>query len=198
MSGMGGLSIARGGMIRRRYAYRVAEPAVADELVDVPIPVWSTKSFVASWSGAMKPGLVESNLVHPNGAPGSAIGTFVNRMPFEEIHNCVAFYAGQAYPLPGGIILKDEAVQLVLDKGTPASKWLQDEGKLAAVLTRARAYTGKPSAAPAASEAGDGGLTLWGMMFHEMSLRNDEGVLSAQRLAPHPRSIVAPDGREPG
>jgi hypothetical protein len=182
---VGGPQGGRGGFVRRRYAYHTdpAAGVVADGMTDVPIQVWSTKSFTARWSGKLDPKapVVESRLEHPPGDPTKVIGAFVNRMPFDRLSDCVAFYAGQAYPLPGGVILKGQTVRLVLDKGESARKWLQERGQLADLLARASAYTGRTdpragtrsAAAPAAPGAA---LPLLGVMFHEAALSYDEGV----------------------
>lgn len=181
----GGPRGGRASLLRRRYEYHTdpATGTVADGLTGVPVQVWSTKSFTANWSAAIDPAapVVESRLVHPPGDPARAIGTFVNRMPFPAVTDCVAFYAGQAYPL--GTILGGQEVRLVLDRGQPATQWLQDSGQLAEVLARAPAGGPAPvavnrSGAPAAPTAGAAGaLPLWGVLFHEAALRNDEGVI---------------------
>src|SRR5436309_3311439 len=98
----------------------------------------------------------------------------MNRMPFEAVTDCVAFYAGQAYPL--GTIMNGQEVRLVLDRGQPAAQWFQDRGQLAELLSRAQAFGGAAatvkkldSAAPTPAIT-SGGLPLWGLLFHETSL----------------------------
>ena len=178
---VGGPRGGRAGLLRRRYQYHtdVTSDRVADGLIGVPIQVWSTKSFTANWAGTFDPAapVLESRLEHPPGDPGRAIGTFVNRMPFPAVTDCVAFYSGQAYPL--GTIVNGQEVRLVLDKGVPAAQWLQENGQLADLLARAPpgdAVAGR-SAVPTPAAYGRG-LPLWGLLFHEASLRNDEGVIA--------------------
>ena len=178
---VGGPRGGRASLIRRRYAYHVDPQAgvVANGLEGVPIQVWSTKSFTATWSGAMDPvaPAVESRLEHPSGAPTRVVGTFVNRMPFEQVTDCVAFYAGQAYSI--GTILKGQEVRPVLDKGQPATAWLQERSELATIFARVsadRSGTSRYGSQPAAT--GPSSLTLWGLLFHESALRNDEGVIA--------------------
>ena len=66
----------------------------------------------------------------PGSRPGDAvIGTFVCRLPVPVLSDCVVFYAGQAYPLPGGTIRSGETVRLVFDGGVPANDWLKKEGR---------------------------------------------------------------------
>lgn len=196
----GGPRGGRAGLLRRSYAYAApADPRdgrdVAHGLSGVPVPTWATKGFAGEWVGGFpdKDVLVESRLEHPPGDPAKAIGTFVNRLPAPELTDCVAFYAGQAYPL--GTILSGQEVRLVLDRGTPAGQWLQENGRLPDLLAPA---TGRAGAAAR-------GLPLWGLLFHEAALRNDEGVLprnasvrrldQSWRLTPDNRHEVVVVGR---
>jgi hypothetical protein len=178
----------RGGrpsLLRRTYRYHVGE----DGLENVPVQVWSTKSFVANWSAALQANnssLVESRLEHPPGNRSAVIGTFVNHLPIPVLSDCVAFYAGEAYPLPGGTIRPGETIRLVMDKGTPASQWLQKESRLEEVLRRVPSYADRPttakiaSAQPATSGSQallDNSFPFWGVFFHEASLSFGEGVI---------------------
>ena len=209
---VGGPRAGRASLLRRNYGYHSdANGAIADGLDNVPVQVWSTKSFSANWAGTLDPlwPVVESKLEHPPGDPSKAIGTFVNRMPFEAVTDCVAFYAGQAYPL--GTILKGQEVRLVLDRGQLGSQWLQDRGQLADLLSRGQAFGGaasasnKPGTAAPAPVPTSSNLPLWGLLFHEASLKNDEGVVprnaslrrldQSWRLAPDNRSEVIVVGR---
>ena len=171
----------RASLLRRNYGYHATEGAIADGLENVPVQVWSTKSFSANWTGSIDPALpvVESRLEHPPGDPTKVIGTFVNRMPFEAVTDCVAFYAGLAYPL--GTIVNGQEVRLVLDRGQPAAQWLQERGQLADLLGRGQSFGGASSTAnksgTTSSQNASSHLPLLGMLFHEASLRNDEGVV---------------------
>lgn len=166
----GGPRGVRPGLLRRRYEYHADGRAVADRLDGVPVQVWSTKGFVANWTGTGE--LAESRLEHPPADPTAAVGTFVNRVPV-ELTDGVAVYAGQAFPL--GTLLPGQEVRLVLDKGQPAARYFQDNARLAELL-------GTAAGGPAAGR----GLPLAGLLFHEAALRNDEGVIprnaSARRL----------------
>jgi len=180
---LGSPRAGRASLLQRKYAYQTDGDQIADRMIGVPIQIWSTKAFVANWTGRLddRAPVVDSRLEHPVGDPTKAIGTFVNRMPFEAVTDCVAFYAGQAYPI--GTIVKDQEVRLVLDHGQPAPQWFQERGQLADLFSRAQAFGGAapagsrssgPAVAPSTSFMG---LPLWGMLFHEASLRNDEGVV---------------------
>ena len=174
----------RANLLRRSYHYHSGE----DGLENVPIQVWSTKSFAANWSGSISghPTIIESRLEHPPGDPSTVIGTFVNRLPVPLLTDCVAFYAGQAYPLPGGTIRSGETIRLVFDKGTLASQWLQKESRLEEVLRRVPSYAERPGAGKAAAgipvptsnlSPMDGSFPFWGVLFHESSLTYAEGVI---------------------
>jgi hypothetical protein len=179
----------RGGrpsLLRRSYRYHAGE----DGLENVPVQVWSTKSFTANWSYDLPPAgssaLVESRLEHPPGDRTAAIGTFVNRLPIPVLSDCVAFYAGQAYPLPGGTIRAGETVRLVLDKGIPAAQWLQKESRLEELLRRVPTYAERPSSAKITTlqsastgpqSPADSSFPFWGVYFHEASLTFGEGVI---------------------
>lgn len=188
----GGPRGGRTGLLRRSYEYTAgADPRDNRDfgrgLTGVPVPTWATKGFAGQWEGRFpNEPLIESRLEHPPGDRTKAVGTFKNNLPVPELTDCVAFYAGQAYPL--GTILSGQEVRLVLDKGTPAGQWLQENGKLADLLGGASGRAGATAR----------GLPLWGLLFHEAALRNDEGVIprnaSARRLDQSWR--LAPDNRD--
>lgn len=203
---VGGPRGGRASLLRRRYDLEAGPGDVAGVLSGVPVPVWSTKAFSGNWAAPLDPAspVVESRLEHPPGDPAKAIGTFVSRMPVPELTDAVAFYAGQAYPL--GTLVPDQEVRLVLDRGQPAAQFLQDRGGLAELLPRAPgADRGK--AGEAAVRDASKGLPLWGVLFHEAALRNDEGVIprnaslrrldQSWRLSPEHRGEVIVVARAP-
>ena len=206
----------RASLLRRSYRYHSDEKGVADGLEKVPIQVWSTKSFVANWSGQLNPAapVVESHLEHPAADPGDVIGTFVNRLPVPVLSDCVAFYAGQAYPIPGGTIRSGETIRLVLGKGEQSTQWLQKESQLKnGLLARIPASSQRvgaqkaigPQTGTATSTALGGPLPLLGLLFHESSLRYGEGEIPGNaslrrldqswRLSPENRNEVILVGR---
>jgi hypothetical protein len=208
------LGAPRGGrasLLRRNYRYHADADSLADGLEKVPVQVWSTKSFIARWSAAIDPAWfdpdpkdpVNRRLEHPRDPELAAgvTGTFVNRLPIPVLSECVVFYAGQAYPLPGGTIRSGDTIRLVLDSGTMATDWLKKESKMDLVLGRGavaadRALPAK-GAAQAGPTAGDGPLPLLGFLFHEASLTYGEGVIprnaSLRRLDQSWR--LSPDNR---
>jgi hypothetical protein len=205
----------RGGqasLLQRRYNYHTGDRGLASGLEQVPIQVWSTKSFVANWSSPIGPAeLVESRLSHPPGDPEAVIGTIVNRLPVPVLSDCMLFYAGQAYPLPGGTLHSGDTVRVVLDKGTLATQWLQKESGLESVLLRVPAYAERPGASRAAAQSVAASspkgvaFPLWGLLFHEAALPYAEGVVprnaslrrldQSWRLTPANRNEVILVGR---
>ncbi|QJW92739.1 hypothetical protein [Frigoriglobus tundricola] len=193
----------RPGLVRRKYAIHSDGADVADGLENVPIQVWSTKAFSANWSDRLGASAVRSALVHPPGDPTKVIGTFAHDLPVPALTECVVFYAGQAYPLTGDVILRNEPVRVVLDQGTATNQWLQTKGQLDALLNRVQSYAERPG--PKAGQrpaqqvaAFSGALPLWGVLFHEGALKNEEGVVprnaSLRRLDQSWR--LTPDNRD--
>lgn len=213
---VGGTRGGRASLLGRKYAYHTDSRGATDGLEKVPIQVWSTKSFEANWSSRLDPGSgVEAQLEHPPGDPATVIGTFVNRLPVPALHDCVAFYAGTAYPLPGGTIHSGDTVRLVFDKGVPAHQWLQKESRLRELFelggisserAAAAKVTGAQPAAQAATPSTTGkALPLLGVLFHESALTYSEGVIprnaslrrldQSWRLTPDNRNEVVIVGR---
>jgi hypothetical protein len=152
----------------------------------VPIQVWSTKAFSANWSAGLNPvsgpRRLDSDLAHPPGERTKVVGSFTHDLPVPALTDCVAFYAGNAYPLPGEVIVRGGRVRLVLDPGMPATQWLQTNGKLESLLTRVQAYAERPGQKAGQRQQvqplSGGPLPLWGLLFHEAALRKDEGVIA--------------------
>jgi hypothetical protein len=196
---------------------------VADGLESVPIQVWSTKAFSTNWTSyinrmpltaALTPerpsqwSPVQYSLVHPPGDRTKVVGTFRHDLPVPVLTDCVAFYAGQAYPLPGEVIVRGQPTRLVLDQGTPANQWLQTNGKLESLLGRVQAYAERPGQKASQKQqpqALAGPLPMWGVLFHEGTLKNEEGVYARNaslrrldqswRLTPENRDEVIVVGR---
>jgi hypothetical protein len=181
----------RPGLMRRRYAIHATADAVGDGLEQVPIQVWSTKAFSANWSGTLSAGprapggpapQLADDLFHPPGDPTKVIGTFTHYLPVPVLTDGVAFYAGNAYPLPGGVIARGERVRLVLDQPTPANQWLQNNGQSDALLGHSQAYRERPGQKTVLRQQGPpqalAGLPLWAVLFHEGTLKNEENTFA--------------------
>jgi hypothetical protein len=108
-------------------SYRYAHDASG--LRDVAIPIWTTKSFSASWSAVLGGMPLAADLHYHPGDPEQRLeGTLLNQLPvtLEEVY---LFYGNKAYPLatlkPGG----DHGLPLVvtLDQGRAESpeRWAQ-------------------------------------------------------------------------
>lgn len=171
----------RASLLRRSYRYHSDADAVAGGLEKVPVQVWSTKSFVANWSGRIPPGRFDppagtgDPLYHPPGDPNLVAGAFTLNLPVPVLSDCVLFYAGQAYPLPGGgTVRSGETIRPAWDKLTPAPQWLQKEAGLREVLQRVPTYAARPGARPAAASPPTGFFPPWGVLFHEGSLTYGE------------------------
>lgn len=173
---IGGPRGGRASLLRRRYEVAGAD-GVAGELSGVPVPIWASRAVAANWSAPLDAAapVVESRLEHPPGDRAKAVGTFVTRLPFPELTDAVAFYAGQAFPL--GTLVPDTEVRLVLDRGTPVTQYLQDKAGLAELYARVPGADRTPGKTAPAAATGPTEFPMWGVLFHEAALRNDEGVI---------------------
>ena len=84
------------GLFSRTYKYQ----PFARGLRDVPIPVWTTKSFTGSWEAALDKSKLpfESQLTYDVGKPGPVAGTIKNNLPF-ELHNVCLVVGDEFYEL---------------------------------------------------------------------------------------------------
>ena len=144
----------RASLLRRTYRYHTGDGRVADGLEKVPVQVWSTKSFTANWTATIDRDLFDPKPSDPNNStdvenarrmqlkhPAADLmaveGWFVNRLPVPVLSDCVLFYAGKAYPIPGGTIRAGETIRFPLETGQMANDWLKKESKLEDLLRRA-------------------------------------------------------------
>jgi hypothetical protein len=124
-SGMGGMGRPRSqGLFRRAYEYA---PDAAG-LVGVPIPVWSTKAFTASWESPL-PQLPFTADLHYNPAePEQLHGTLKNNLP-GNLSDAWIYYGGKWYPFEGGLPRARAGGQPVKvspdpNRGTKADVWI--------------------------------------------------------------------------
>ena len=92
-----GRSAGSPGLFRRAYVY--AEDASG--LEGVPIQVWSTKSFTASWQAALSEDrpLFQAELTHSKGQTGEQLtGSVTSRLPV-DLEDAVLIYRNTRYPL---------------------------------------------------------------------------------------------------
>jgi hypothetical protein len=131
-SGAGGVGRARsqGGLFRRAYDYAPE----ATGMIRVPIQVWATKNFVASWDVPLDPSkpIVVANLEHPRGNPDAITGSITSNFPV-PLQN-VAIYqvhggSGRWYPmenlLPGVPQRLDNI--LAAGNGQEVGSWINSE-----------------------------------------------------------------------
>jgi len=93
--GMGGMGRQRSqGLFRRAYEYA----GDGAGLQGVPIAVWSTKSFTASWEAPLAQLPFRADLHYKPAEPEQLSGTIQNDLPV-PLQDAWVFYGGQWYPL---------------------------------------------------------------------------------------------------
>ncbi len=84
----------RGGRSLSLRGYRFGPDA--ESLVDVPLPVWSTKSFTARWIGTARPTVVGKNL--RSVGTDRLLGDLTNKTDL-ELRDCMVAFGGRVYRL---------------------------------------------------------------------------------------------------
>ena len=171
---MGG---SRGGsssaIVSRGYSYQMDRDASVG-LVRVPIQVWSTKAFTASWCGFTDPATkpIEADLYHPPGKPEALTGSFVNNLPVKALQDPVLFYAGKAYKLP--TLTPGQRVDVPAVGLTPDDRWFERAAYLPASVSSNTGYNkyGQQQQALTTTD-----VSLWGALFHEKALGSDVRAL---------------------
>lgn len=190
-------------LFRSSYSYNVdpnpVDPQFANALVDVPIKVWSVKSFAANWSAetdANSP-LIESKLVHPPGDETNVIGTFTHRLPFGVLNDVRLIYAGRVYKF--GDIEPNTAKRVVLDESKIDTDWAKKAANLSNlsfILSGSEEYSSRFNQNTGPITPGQ--LSYWGMLFHEAALQPDTPLNNASlrkldqswRISPENRNEV--------
>jgi len=135
-------------------------------LEDVPIPIWSTKSFTGVWAAdipADRP-LIESTLRQSSADPNLITGSITSRLPVEVVDEAHLLYRGSITPLPS--LIRDLPRYISTSAtATPATTWLQNAVVPRDLLPNSR--TGKPKAGEEEG-ADDPRFRLWPMLFHEL------------------------------
>jgi hypothetical protein len=119
------------GLFRRAYEYA---PAAAG-LERVPIPVWATRTFTATWRAPLPADRppIEAELRRARLDPGVLTGRVVNRLPV-ELQNVTLLYRGKAYAL--GTLVPGEGKQMeglfegIGGRGMPLTTWFADSSLL--------------------------------------------------------------------
>jgi hypothetical protein len=107
--GIGGTGRTRSqGLFNRTYSYEYD----ALGLRDVPIPVWTTKAFTASWAAPFAQMPLEVDLYYDVANPNNVTGTIKSNLPF-ELKEIGLLYQGKWYPLSN----KDNVDRLLKEDG---------------------------------------------------------------------------------
>jgi hypothetical protein len=146
----------------------------ANCLVNVPIQVWSTKAFTASWSGVPAGPLppVVADLTHPaDGKKNAVFGEITLNLPIRDVQEAFLIYQGKVYELDRGIAT---GVPVRVNTGKtvdPSQSPLRvDDRFYAAEQADPFGGMGGPRGRPRAQAAPvtqTGPLQLWGLLFHE-------------------------------
>ncbi|MFL5245432.1 MAG: hypothetical protein ACJ8FY_25325 [Gemmataceae bacterium] len=105
------------GLFSRNYRY---DDEMAG-LEGVPVQVWSTKSFAASWQNAISSKAIESNLHPADSQSDQLVGEITNNLPV-PLQDAVLVFRERAYPV--GSMELGSSKQVHLLKGEKASQLL--------------------------------------------------------------------------
>lgn len=158
----------KGSFFRRSYHYQQSPPGdaaigtYADGLVNVPIQVWSTKAFMAQWSGPIdrQAPLVAADLSHPPAQAENVGGKFTLNLPFKELQDVYLIYAGKAYkwdPISSGV-----PVNVFLDPAKVDNDWLTKLSALSSFVTAAGGPRGGGG-----QKTSTGVAPIFNLMFHD-------------------------------
>ncbi|HYV39682.1 MAG TPA: hypothetical protein VE988_28595 [Gemmataceae bacterium] len=106
------------GFLNRNYSYE----SNATGLRGVPIPVWTMKSFTASWAASFDKNKLplESKLTY-TGKLSAISGSIKNNLPF-DLHEVAFFYRGQYHPQTD--IPKGATATIKLEVGRQVADWV--------------------------------------------------------------------------
>lgn len=172
----GGRGGGGGSIISRGYGYHSGFDArgltLADGLVGVPVQVWSTKAFTASWVGEIDKAapLVQADLFHPPADPGAVTGSLVSNLPVGVLADPVLVYAGKVYKLPP--LTPGQKVDVPAVSPDAAEGGPQAEGDW---FTRnaGTAYTANVARNPDGTPVVGGQQPLWRALFHERAVARE-------------------------
>jgi hypothetical protein len=151
------------GLFRRAYDYAPE----ATGLIGVPIQVWSTKSFNASWQEHLEAApLFSAELGHPPADPNLLTGTITNHLPV-ALQDVWLFYRGHCYELG-----RLEAGEMRIDDLVTRGKEKQLEQWLTDTHWYMSSQPNQPNFNPRAvrqqtNQTGPMGMLLKPMLFNE-------------------------------
>ena len=118
--GMGRPGGSGQGFFRKPYRY----DADASGLIDVPIPVWTTKSFHASWEAPNIPPPIHAELSYPLRNDDMHLTGVLKNGLAVDLDDAWIFYFDKAYPIEGGLPRGAEIkIGLEAAKGKGISEW---------------------------------------------------------------------------
>jgi hypothetical protein len=125
------------GLFRRPYEYA---PDAAG-LERVPIPVWATRTFTASWRAPLSADQppIEADLRRSQLDPGVLKGKVVNRLP-TELQNVTLLYRGKAHSLGTLVPGEGKPVGQLFEGvggGVPLPSWLPDKSPNSSLMPQA-------------------------------------------------------------
>lgn len=163
----------RQSLFRRTYQYRSepgtdgsSQPSFASAIERVPIQVWSTKSFSASWAGRMDPSksLFESTLRIANADPAQITGSITCNLPVETLADAQLIYREHITPLP--LMLPGMPRYLSTNaQAVGASSWMQSANTHKDLIPNMRSARGNR-----AENEDDPTFRLWPVLFHDLTV----------------------------
>lgn len=177
-----------GSLFTKKYEYQsTIDPTdpnrdlYASSLINVPIQVWTTKSFSARWTSSVNPKSppVIANLTVSAGNPNVLTGTISNKLPVENFSDIALVWRGKVFQLldfPRDVT-KPVTVTTVTGDGDANTArefkgWLNDGVRYAgAIETNSSRYN--------YSRNSDYGTTsnphfrIWSLLFHEVAYDAD-------------------------
>jgi hypothetical protein len=153
------------GLFRRAYDYAPD----ATGLVGVPIQVWSTKSFNASWQEQLPEGapLFSAELSHPPADVNLLTGTITNHLPV-ALQDTWLFYRGHCYELgrlEAGEMRIDDLVARGKEK--QMEQWLNDTHWYMSSQPNQPNFNPRYGNRPQGNQTGPMGMLLKPMLFNE-------------------------------
>ncbi len=153
---------SRQSLFRRAYTYHISADAYANGLEQVPIQIWSTKSFTARWATATDGPLIESTLRIAEADPNEITGSITNRLPLAVLVDAQLIYRDRVVPAPP--LLQGAPRYLSTGKrDVSATSWLHN------AITHKDLVPASQSARAGRGEfADDPNFNLWPMLFHDL------------------------------
>ncbi len=169
MSDFGSASNSRNQQLGRRgYNYYMDknnpdQPDFAAGLENVPIQVWSTKTFAATWSSKTDPKkpLVAHTLHHPKDQPEVIIGSITSHLPVKVESGAFLLYRDRTIPLD--TLLPDQERQIVSKPDNPL---------IPTALAQNNFRILEQNRISRASEIGPNTVDLWSALFADQLVYN--------------------------